>query len=84
MRRSTRGHRHEGAGLALANAAKHKLVGLLAERLKGDGVYVGEVMVAGTVKGSAWASGSALDASAIANKFWALYQARSEVRARVS
>jgi short-subunit dehydrogenase len=72
-------------GLALANAAKHKLVGLLAQRLKGDGVYVGEVMVAGTIKGTRWDNGGAnLDGSTIANKFWELYQARLEVRARVS
>lgn len=72
-------------GLALGNAAKHKLVGLLAQRLKGDGIYVGEVMVAGTVKGTAWDSGQAnLDGATIANKFWELYQARGEVRARVS
>jgi len=71
-------------GLALGNAAKHKLVGLLSKRLEGDGVYVGEVMVAGTVKGSAWDQGSAnLDASTIANKFWELYQARTEIRARI-
>ena len=37
-------------GIALANAAKYKLVGLLAQRLKGDGIYVGEVMIAGTIK----------------------------------
>lgn len=72
-------------GLALANAAKHKLVGLLAQRLKGEGVYVGEVMVAGTIKGSAWDQGNtSLAATTIANKFWELYQARAEVRARVS
>jgi NAD(P)-dependent dehydrogenase (short-subunit alcohol dehydrogenase family) len=72
-------------GLALGNAAKHKLVGLLSERLKDDGVYVGEVVVAGTVKGSAWDKGNAnLDSATIANKFWELYQARGEVRARIS
>jgi NADP-dependent 3-hydroxy acid dehydrogenase YdfG len=72
-------------GLALANAAKHKLVGLLAQRLKGDGVYVGEVMVAGVVKGTAWDTGqSTLESGAIANKFWELYQSRGEVRTRVS
>src|ERR1700729_2853988 len=38
-------------GIALANAAKNKLVGLLAQRLKRDGVYVGEVTIYGTVKG---------------------------------
>lgn len=71
-------------GLALANAAKHKLVGLLAQRLKDDGIHVGEVMVAGLVKGSAWDQGNAnLEASTIADKFWELYQGRSEIRARV-
>ena len=72
-------------GLALANAAKHKLVGLLAQRLKGDGIYVGEVMVAGTIKGTAWDSGNAnLEGATIANKFWEIYQARGEVRARIA
>jgi NAD(P)-dependent dehydrogenase (short-subunit alcohol dehydrogenase family) len=72
-------------GLALANGAKNKLVGLLSERLKGDGVYVGEVMVAGTVK-SATSDGSrpTIEPSAIADQFWALYRARGEVRARIS
>ena len=72
-------------GLALANAAKHKLVGLLAQQLNADGVYVGEVMVAGTVKGTPWDNGSAnLESTTIANKFWELYKARGEVRARIS
>jgi len=72
-------------GLALANTAKHKLVGLLAPRLKAEGVYVCEVMVAGAIKGTAWDQGNAnLDGSTIASKFWELYQARTEVRARVS
>jgi NADP-dependent 3-hydroxy acid dehydrogenase YdfG len=73
-------------GLAVANAAKHKLVGLLSERLKADGVYVGEVMVAGTVKGTAWDNGSGptIDPATIANKYWELYTNRGEIRARVS
>ena len=71
-------------GVALGNAAKHKLVGLLAQRLKDDGVYVGEVMVAGAVKGTAWSEGDGLEPSTIADKFWALYQARGEIYARVS
>jgi NAD(P)-dependent dehydrogenase (short-subunit alcohol dehydrogenase family) len=71
-------------GVALANAAKHKLVGLLSERLKGDGVYVGEVMVAGGVKGTPFGGDAGIEASTIANRFWELYQARDEVRARVS
>ncbi len=71
-------------GVALANAAKQKLVGLLAQRLKGDGVYVGEVMIAGTIKGTPWDSADSIEPSAVADKFWALYQARGEIRARVS
>jgi NAD(P)-dependent dehydrogenase (short-subunit alcohol dehydrogenase family) len=71
-------------GLAVANAAKHKLVGLFSQKLKGDGVYVGEAMVQGTVKGTAFDNGNAtLDASTIAAKLWDLYQARNEVTARI-
>lgn len=76
--------RTESMGLAVANSAKHKLVGLLAEALRPEGVYVGEVMVLGTVKGTAWDSGNAtLEPSAIARKFWDLYSARSDVRAQI-
>jgi NADP-dependent 3-hydroxy acid dehydrogenase YdfG len=72
-------------GLAMANAAKHKLVGMLAERLKGDGVYVGEVMIAGAVKGTGFdRGGPAIDPARIAGEFWRLYQARGETYARVS
>ena len=72
-------------GLALANAAKHKLVGLLAERLKSDGVYLGEVMIAGAVKGTASDNGGpAIDPARIAGEFWRLYKARGELYARVS
>jgi NADP-dependent 3-hydroxy acid dehydrogenase YdfG len=72
-------------GLAMANAAKHKLVGLLAARLKDDGVFVGEVTIAGLVKGTAYAEGRpAIDPSRIAGEFWRLYQDRSENYARVS
>ncbi|MFT3924012.1 MAG: SDR family NAD(P)-dependent oxidoreductase [Myxococcales bacterium] len=66
-------------GLAVANAAKHKLVRLLAQKLKAEGVYVGEVMVMSTVKGTAFDNGSAtLDPDAIAETFWNLYQQRNE------
>lgn len=72
-------------GLAVANAAKHKLVGLLSERLKGDGVYLGEVMIAGVVKGTAFDNGGpAIDPARIAGEFWRLYRARSELYARVT
>jgi NAD(P)-dependent dehydrogenase (short-subunit alcohol dehydrogenase family) len=71
-------------GLAVANAAKYKLVGVLAARLKDEGVYVGEVMVAGIVKGTPWATEGGIDPATIAETFWSLYQARDATRARVS
>jgi NAD(P)-dependent dehydrogenase (short-subunit alcohol dehydrogenase family) len=71
-------------GLALANAAKHKLVGLLVQRLKGEGVYVGEVMVAGIIKGTAWDRGNGIPASRVAEAFWTLFETRQENYARVS
>jgi NADP-dependent 3-hydroxy acid dehydrogenase YdfG len=71
-------------GVAMANAAKYKLVGLLAQQLKGEGVYVGEVMVAGAVRGTAWAREGGIDPALIAGAFWDLLQARDETRARVS
>ena len=65
------------AGLAIGKAAQHKTVGLLSKALQGDGVYVGEVVVTGLVKGTAFDSGNAtLEASTIAEKFWQLYQGR--------
>lgn len=65
-------------GLSVANAAKRKLVGVLAAKLRPE-VFVGEVVVTSSVKGTAWDDGSAkLEATAIADKFWALHQARTE------
>jgi NAD(P)-dependent dehydrogenase (short-subunit alcohol dehydrogenase family) len=70
-------------GDALANAAKHKLAGLLSERLKRDRVYVGEVMIYGTIKGTPTDSGNAIDPTTVADKFWNLYQSRGEIRAEI-
>jgi NADP-dependent 3-hydroxy acid dehydrogenase YdfG len=65
------------AGLAIGKAAQHKTVGLLSKALHSDGVYVGEVVVTGLVKGTAFDSGNAtLEPSAIAERFWQLYRAR--------
>lgn len=70
-------------GLSMGNAAKHKLVGMLAAKLKPEGVYVGEVIVTGTVKGTAFDAGNGtLDAANIAQKFWDLFSARSEISTR--
>jgi NADP-dependent 3-hydroxy acid dehydrogenase YdfG len=66
-------------GLAVAKAAQHKAVGLLHQKLAGDGVYVGEVVVLGSVKGTAFDNGHAtLEASDIAARFWELSQRRAE------
>jgi short-subunit dehydrogenase len=67
-------------GLAVANAAKRKLVGMLTHKLKPHGIYVGEVMVLGSVKGSAWDNGTAtLEAATVADAFYELYSKRSDV-----
>jgi NAD(P)-dependent dehydrogenase (short-subunit alcohol dehydrogenase family) len=71
-------------GLALSSAAKHKLVGLLAQGLKGDGIYVGEIMTFGTIKGTPSDNPSSVDPSVIADKFWEMYTSRSETRATVT
>jgi NADP-dependent 3-hydroxy acid dehydrogenase YdfG len=66
-------------GLAIGKAAQHKAVGMLHQKLGGDGVYVGEIVVLGTVKGTAFDSGNAtLDPAAIAEKFWEMNQKRAE------
>ncbi len=67
------------AGLAIGKAAQHEVTGLLRERLSKEGVYVGEVVVLGMVKGTAFDHGNAtLEASAIADRFWELDQKRDE------
>ncbi|MDB4928726.1 MAG: Short-chain dehydrogenase/reductase, partial [Myxococcaceae bacterium] len=72
-------------GLAVAKAAQHKAVGLLHEKLKGDGVYVGEVVVLGAVKGTAFDGGHAtLEASTVADRFWDLHQRRAEASVNLS
>jgi hypothetical protein len=61
-------------GLAIGNAAKHKLIGLLTEKLRADEITVGEVVVLGTVKGTVWDTGSAtIDPRMVADKFWDIY-----------
>jgi len=71
-------------GLSIANAAKHKLVSMLAQKLKADGIYVGEVIVTGSVRGSAFDQGNAnLDGATVAQKFWDLHSARKDTVAKV-
>ncbi|HVU49750.1 MAG TPA: SDR family NAD(P)-dependent oxidoreductase [Polyangia bacterium] len=72
-------------GLGVSNAAKHKLVGLLAKKLEADGIYVGEIMVSGSIKGTAFdrGDGSAIDPKTVAAKYWEIYTARKDVRTTV-
>jgi NADP-dependent 3-hydroxy acid dehydrogenase YdfG len=63
-------------GLSLANAAKHKMIGLLSAKLK-DSVYVAEVVVSGIVKGTAFDKGNAnVDPKTVADRFWSMYKER--------
>ncbi len=70
----------QSMGIGISKAAQHKAVGLLRARLAGDGIYVGEVVVMGVVKGTAFDAGGhgTLEAAAIAERFWQLYGARDE------
>ena len=64
-------------GLAVANAAKYKLIGLLTEKLRADEITVGEVVVTGLVKGTAWDTGNAtVDPRTVAGMFWEIYSSR--------
>lgn len=66
-------------GLAIAKAAQHKTVGLLQQKLKADDIYVGEVVVTGLVKKTAFDFGNAnLEGSQVGDKFWELYSGRKE------
>jgi NADP-dependent 3-hydroxy acid dehydrogenase YdfG len=67
-------------GVAIGNAAQKKAVGLLHQRLKPDGVFVGEVVVLGIVKGTSFDTGhGTLEATAVAEKFWELHTQRTEM-----
>jgi len=74
---------YRAMGIAISSAAKDKLVGMLAQRLKGDGIYVGEVIVYGTIKGTPSGGTDSIDPVRIAAEHWRLYQTRSETRAAV-
>lgn len=64
-------------GLAIANAAKYKLIGLLMEKFRADEVTVGEVVVLGLVKGTVWDTGDAtIDPRTVADRFWDIYFGR--------
>jgi NAD(P)-dependent dehydrogenase (short-subunit alcohol dehydrogenase family) len=69
-------------GLGVANAAKHKLVGVLAKKLEPDGIYVTEIMISGVIKGTAFDQGqmTAIEGGTVAAKYWELYTGRKVLR----
>ncbi|KNY05229.1 SDR family NAD(P)-dependent oxidoreductase [Microbacterium sp. GCS4] len=73
-----------GDGVALECAAKTKLVGLLAARLRPDGVYVGEIVINGSVAGSPHASPTAIEPAWIADRLWNMAGARDETHVLVT
>jgi NAD(P)-dependent dehydrogenase (short-subunit alcohol dehydrogenase family) len=73
-----------GDAVSLENAAKSKLVGLLAARLRDSGIYVGELTIAGSVAGTATAQPTAIQPTLIAETFWSMAQARDTTRARLT
>ena len=69
---------YRSMGLSLAKAAQHKLAGILRKRLASENVYVGEVVVLGLVKGTAFDAGQAtLNPDDIAERFVQLEKERS-------
>lgn len=66
-------------GVALECAAKSKLVGLLAARLGPRGVYVGEIIINGAIKGSPGAGPGAIDPADVATQLWAMATDRADV-----
>ena len=65
-------------GAAIAKTAQHKVVTLLAKKLAPEGVYVGEVVVAGIVRGTTYDTGGGgfLSADDVATHFWRLHHER--------
>jgi NADP-dependent 3-hydroxy acid dehydrogenase YdfG len=72
-------------GVSIANAAKAKAVGLLSARLKNEGIFLGEVTVAGVVKGTGPDAPGlpTIKAEDVAEAFWRLYETRDPVRIRL-
>ncbi|HBO3623441.1 SDR family NAD(P)-dependent oxidoreductase [Pseudomonas aeruginosa] len=68
----------EYGALAIGAAAQHKACGILAKALQPRGVYVGELIVNGFVKGTegAFDQAATLDPDDIADAFGALYSKR--------
>lgn len=71
-------------GVSVANSAKHKVVALLAHKLKAQGIYVGEVVVTRAVSTVKDNNDPALiESRAVAAKFWEMYQIRDSISVTV-
>lgn len=73
-----------GDGVALECSAKTKLVGLLAARLRTEDIYVGEIVINGSVKGSPYAGPTAIDPADIADRLWRMAEGRTEVHVHIA
>lgn len=75
---------YSAMGLAVSKAAQHKTVGLLHQKLKGDGIYVGEVVVTGSIQGTVFDQGNAnLSGDQVAERFWQMYTQRHEATTNI-
>lgn len=73
-----------GDGVALECSAKTKLVGLLAARLRDEGIYVGEIIINGSIKGSPYASPTAIDPDDVAERLWTMAEVRTDTHTHIT
>ena len=67
-------------GFAVSKAAQYKAVNVLHYRLAPTGIFVGQVVVLGTVQRSAADQGDAtIDPDAVADRFWQLFKERDAI-----
>ena len=71
-------------GVALKSAGTSKLLGLLAERLRGDGIHVGETVINGTILGLPYATPTAIDPADVAERFRTVSRTRADVRVHMA
>jgi short-subunit dehydrogenase len=71
---------YNAMGLGLANAAKRKLAAMLHHKLKPEGIYVGEIIITATIKGSSWDQGNGnLSGARVADEYWRMMNDRKDV-----
>ncbi len=62
----------KNADIALANGAKQKLVGLLVQQLRAEGIHVAQITIAGSIKGTRWEGENPIAPSTVDDKFFDL------------